>query len=57
MPQARRRVCARPAALIQADDVAVALSNAEFFERRGPSLGGSFVAAGELAQDVDSGKV
>ena len=39
------------------DDVAVALSNAEFFERRGTSLSGSFLSIDELAADVDAGKV
>ena len=39
------------------DDVAVALSSAEFFERRGTSLSGSFVEISELARDVDSGRV
>lgn len=39
------------------DDVAVALSSVEFFERRGNSLSGSFVSVDELATDVDSGRV
>ncbi len=39
------------------DDVAVALSSAEFFERRGTSLSGSFVQVNELAKDVDAGRV
>ena len=39
------------------DDVTVALSNAEFFERRGTSLSGSFVPVEVLAQDIDSGRV
>ena len=39
------------------DDVAVALSSAEFFERRGTSLSGSFVAVDQLAADVDAGEV
>jgi predicted NUDIX family phosphoesterase len=39
------------------DDVAVALSSAEFFERRGTSLSGSFVQVDELAKDIDSGRV
>ena len=37
------------------DDVAVALSATEFFERRGTSLSGSFVAPRQLATDVDNG--
>ena len=37
----------------KADDVAVALSATEFFERRGTSLSGTFVSAGDLATDVD----
>ena len=41
----------------QTDDVAVALSNAEFFERRGTSLSGRFLSIDELAKDVDSGKL
>lgn len=39
------------------DDVAVALSSAEFFERRGTSLSGSFVSLENLARDVDEGKI
>lgn len=39
------------------DDVAVALSNAEFFERRGTSLSGSFVDLEKLSRDVDAGKI
>lgn len=39
------------------DDVAVALSSAEFFERRGTSVSGSFVQVSELARDIDSGRV
>jgi predicted NUDIX family phosphoesterase len=41
----------------QTDDIAVALSSSEFFERRGTSLSGSFVGVEQLAQDVDSGKI
>ena len=41
----------------ETDDVAVALSNAEFFERRGTSLSGSFVSVKELSDDVDRKKV
>lgn len=39
------------------DDVAVALSSAEFFERRGTSLSGSFVEIEKLARDVDEDKM
>ena len=39
------------------DDVAVALSATEFFERRGTSLSGSFVAPRRLAADIDAGLV
>jgi hypothetical protein len=39
------------------DDVAVALSSAEFFERRGTSLSGSFVTISELVSDVVKAKV
>ena len=39
------------------DDVAVALSATEFFERRGTSLSGSFVAPHQLANDVDEGLI
>jgi predicted NUDIX family phosphoesterase len=39
------------------DDVAVALSSAEFFERRGTSVSGSFVGIEQLAKDVDTGEV
>ncbi len=41
----------------ETEDVAVALSSAEFFERRGTSLSGSFISLNELARDVDSGKI
>ena len=39
------------------DDVAVALSATEFFERRGTSLSGSFVAPHQLAADIDNGRI
>ena len=39
------------------DDVAVALSATEFFERRGTSLSGSFVAPRQLATDIDKGRI
>ena len=39
------------------DDVAVALSAAEFYERRGTSLSGSFVKAQDLATNIDDGLV
>lgn len=39
------------------DDVAIALSATEFFERRGTSLSGSFVTPRQLAADVDSGLI
>lgn len=39
------------------DDVAVALSATEFFERRGTSLSGSFVAPRQLATDIDGGRI
>jgi predicted NUDIX family phosphoesterase len=38
----------------ETDDVAVALSNAEFFERRGTSLSGKFVAVNELRANLRS---
>jgi hypothetical protein len=41
----------------ETEDVAVVLSSAEFFERRGTSLSGSFVSLEELAHDVDDGKI
>ena len=41
----------------QTDDVAVALSATEFFERRGTSLSGSFIAPDRLATDVDDGRI
>jgi len=41
----------------KSDDVAVALSRAEFFERRGTSLSGTFTPLKDLAQDVESGKL
>ena len=39
------------------DDVAVALSATEFYERRGTSLSGTFVAPGELAADIDADRI
>lgn len=39
------------------DDVAVSLSSAEFFERRGTALSGRFMSPAELVKDVDRGKV
>ena len=39
------------------DDVAIALSATEFFERRGTSLSGSFVTPHQLAVDVDTGLI
>lgn len=39
------------------DDVAVALSNAEFFERRGTSLSGKFVALDKIIEDLNQGKM
>ena len=39
------------------DDVAVALSTAEFFERGGTSLSGKFVPLKLVADDVESGKL
>ena len=41
----------------QTDDVAIALSATEFFERRGTSLSGTFVSVGDLAADIDRGRV
>lgn len=41
----------------ETDDVAVALSNVEFFERRGTSLSGSFISVKELSDDVDRKKI
>lgn len=41
----------------ETDDVAVALSSSEFFERRGTSLSGSFVSLDQLVQDSQSGKL
>ena len=41
----------------QADDVAIALSATEFFERRGTSLSGTFVSLDDLAADIDKGQV
>jgi len=41
----------------ETDDVAVALSSAEFFERRGTSLSGRFVSLEELAKDVNENKM
>jgi predicted NUDIX family phosphoesterase len=41
----------------QTEDVAVVLSSAEFFERKGTSLSGNFVPLKTLAEEVDSGKM
>ncbi len=41
----------------QTDDVAIALSATEFFERRGTSLSGSFVAPHQLVTDIDNGRI
>ena len=39
------------------DDVAIVLSSAEFFERRGAALSGTFVPLKDLAREVDNGKI
>ena len=39
------------------DDVAIALSATEFFERRGTSLSGRFVAPDRLVADIDAGLI
>jgi predicted NUDIX family phosphoesterase len=39
------------------DDVAVCLSTAEFFERRGTSLSGKFVSVEHIIRDVNAGKL
>jgi hypothetical protein len=39
------------------DAVATVLSSAEFFERRGTPLSGTFVPLRDLARDVDDGKL
>jgi predicted NUDIX family phosphoesterase len=39
------------------DDVAIILSSAEFFERRGTVLSGTFVPLKDLARAVDDGKI
>jgi predicted NUDIX family phosphoesterase len=39
------------------DDVAVALSSAEFFERRGTSLSGRFVPMKQVVRDIQEGKL
>jgi len=36
------------------DDVAMSLSTAEFFERRGTSLSGTFVTISQLASDIEN---
>lgn len=41
----------------KSDDVSVALSKAEFFERRGTSLSGTFVSLSDLARDVDKAEL
>jgi predicted NUDIX family phosphoesterase/thymidylate kinase len=39
------------------DDVAIVLSSAEFFEKRGTALSGTFVPLKDIARDVDDGKI
>ena len=39
------------------DDVAIVLSSAEFFERLGTALSGTFVPLKDIARDVDDGKI
>jgi predicted NUDIX family phosphoesterase len=39
------------------DDVSIVLSSAEFFERRGTALSGTFIPLTELAHAVDTGKI
>jgi ADP-ribose pyrophosphatase YjhB (NUDIX family) len=41
----------------KADDVAIVLSTAEFFERRGTALSGKFVSVASLVADVESEKI
>jgi predicted NUDIX family phosphoesterase len=41
----------------QTEDVAVVLSSAEFFERRGTSLSGNFIPLTRLAEEVDNGNM
>jgi len=41
----------------KSDDVAIALSRAEFIERRGTSLSGTFITLKNLAQEVESGNL
>jgi predicted NUDIX family phosphoesterase len=41
----------------ETDDVAITLSTAEFFERRGTSLSGKFVSLKELAKDISDRKI
>lgn len=41
----------------ETDDVAVTLSNAEFFERKGSSLSGKFVPLDEIRQDLDAKRI
>jgi predicted NUDIX family phosphoesterase len=39
------------------DDVAIVLSSAEFFKKRGTALSGTFVPLKDIARDVDDGKI
>lgn len=41
---------------VKTDDVEVALSNSEFFERRGTSLSGKFVSVDALREEIKNGK-
>ena len=41
----------------KSDDVAIALSKSEFYERRGTSLRGEFVQVGQLVEDVEKKRI
>lgn len=56
-PHSRKHVAIVYEWRAQYDDVAVALSSVEFFERRGNSVSGSFVSVDELARNIDTGDI
>jgi predicted NUDIX family phosphoesterase len=56
-PKSARHVAVLYEWKAQADDVAMVLSTAEFFERRGTALSGTFVSLKSLIADVESEKI
>jgi len=54
---ARKRVAIVYEWKIKMDSVAIVLSHAEFFDRRGTALSGTFVSLKDIVRDVDEGKI